>query len=262
LAWNTANLSNFNGFDMFDIPANSISLWISPGKGMLLFSPLLLLSLLSWPRFAKTNSRLSVSIITTICAYTFFYAANFAWHGSPWCWGPRYLVPIVPLLMLPLSELQFSSNRIRLLVFPLVIISILIQLLAVSVDYRRYLLTVYDRNPSAFILETIIYEPKLSPILGQVGAFREVFANLEDPRPLQLYIAPGPWTSEKRPASIKMMLEASVDLNSFNFWWARFSHITGDPELKKSWITFGVLAVIMNIFLVWKIWFHIRLAGG
>ncbi len=264
LAWQIANptLANQTGFNIFDIPANSISLWISPGKGMLLFSPLLLLSLIAWPSFMRKNARLSASIATVSLTYTFFYAANFAWHGSPWCWGPRYLVPIIPLLILALSELEIRSIKKRLLVFPILIISILTQILAISVDYRRYLITIYENTPSAFESNDIIYEPSLSPLLGQARAFQEVFAKIGSRNPLHLYISPGPWTSEERPASNKMMLESSLDYNSLNFWWVRLANIASNQTVKSIWIMIGIIAIISNIFILWKIWLHIRLADG
>ena len=264
LAWQIANpnLAIQTGFNFFDIPANATSLWVSPGKGMLLFSPLLLLSLIAWPSFMRKNPRLSVSIATVSLTYTFFYAANFAWHGSPWCWGPRYLVPIIPLLILVLSELNIRSNKMRLFVFPILIISILTQMLAISVDYRRYLITIYENTPSAFESNDIIYKPSLSPLLGQARALQEVLAKIKSKIPLHLYISPGPWTSEGRPASNKMMLESSLDYNSLNFWWVRLANITSNQTAKSFWIMIGIIAITSNIFIFWKIWLHIRLADG
>lgn len=264
LAWQIANpnLAIQTGFNIYDIPANATSLWISPGKGMLLFSPLLLLSLIAWPSFMRKNPRLSASIATVSLTYTFFYAANFAWHGSPWCWGPRYLVPIVPLLIIVLCELNIRSNKKRLLVFSILIISILTQMLAISVDYRRYLITIYENTPSAFESNDILYEPRLSPLLGQTRAFQEVLAKIESKNPLYLYISPGPWTSEERPASNKMMLDSSLDYNSLNFWWVRLANIASNQTVKFFWIMIGVIAIISNIFIFRRIWLHIRLADG
>jgi hypothetical protein len=135
-------------------------------------------------------------------------------------------------------------------------------MLAISVDYRRYLITINKNTPSAFESNNIIYEPRLSPLLGQARALQEVLAKIGSKNSLHLYISPGPWTSEERPASNKMMLESSLDYNSLNFWWVRLANMASNQTVKFFWIMFGVITIISNIFIFRKIWLHIRLTDG
>jgi hypothetical protein len=101
-AWLIANpdLAQRPPFEVSRIPSHLFGLWFSPGKGMLLYSPVLLL-LAAIVAIGPERIRLAVGMITIISVYSLFYAANFAWHGSVWCWGPRYLIPtLVPMILL------------------------------------------------------------------------------------------------------------------------------------------------------------------
>jgi hypothetical protein len=101
-AWLTANpeMAQNSFFTVSHIPAHLFGLWFSFGKGMLLYSPVLLL-LAPMVAIGRERLRLVVAMMTIVGLYSLFYAANFGWHGSEWCWGPRYLIPtLVPIILL------------------------------------------------------------------------------------------------------------------------------------------------------------------
>ncbi len=81
-------------------------LFLSPGKSLFLYVPLFLLLPWLWWRF-----RLHPAVAHTIFLASFSYVGMLAlWYGSSggWAWGPRLLVPLVPLwsvLLLPLPAL-------------------------------------------------------------------------------------------------------------------------------------------------------------
>ncbi len=77
-------------------------LLISPGKGLVLFSPIVLLGLLSFGPFARRAPRLALLVAVLAVEHVAFYARVPQWDGGT-CWGPRYLDFIVPLLVLPLA---------------------------------------------------------------------------------------------------------------------------------------------------------------
>ena len=77
-------------------------LLISPGKGLFLFSPIVILGLLSFWPFARRAPRLAVLVAALAVEHVAFYARVPQWDGGT-CWGPRYLDFIVPLLVLPLA---------------------------------------------------------------------------------------------------------------------------------------------------------------
>ncbi|MDM8527951.1 hypothetical protein QUF58_07010 [Anaerolineales bacterium HSG24] len=68
---------------------------ISPGRGLFLYCPILLLSIVGlrpfWRRF-PAESLLAVSIIGL---HLLLYGKWFMWHGG-YAWGPRFLIPTLP----------------------------------------------------------------------------------------------------------------------------------------------------------------------
>jgi hypothetical protein len=77
------------------------NLLVSPGKGLLWYVPLLLLVPFGATRFYRCVPSLAWLIAALSMASLLFYGTVQYWHGDP-AWGPRYLFPLVPLLILPL----------------------------------------------------------------------------------------------------------------------------------------------------------------
>lgn len=177
-----------------------------------------------------------------VLAYTILYAKNWAWHGSPWCWGPRYLVPIVPLLMLGFPRLTAWPARYRSVALSLIVISGVIQLFALSIDYRRSLIQLHTTEPEAFENGDVLFSPLYSPLLLQPLA---VLAVLHSPGAnLQPFVADGPWLNHARPASQNIMLEQSVDLNSVNVWWVRMRHLPVSDSIKRTTNAFMLVWIL------------------
>jgi hypothetical protein len=87
------------------------SLWIyvlSPGKGVFWYSPPLLAALLAWPAFFRKDRHLALGIALMIAGYVLVVGR---WQNlGGWCWGPRHLFQITPLLLLPLPLLLRSGQ--------------------------------------------------------------------------------------------------------------------------------------------------------
>ncbi|MDX1524435.1 MAG: hypothetical protein R3264_22585, partial [Anaerolineae bacterium] len=79
-------------------------LLLSPGRGLFLYAPLTILLFFG---IRPARRRLSFAyfwMIAALCLfYWLFYGSWFAWGGT-WGWGPRFLLPILPLLMLFVAE--------------------------------------------------------------------------------------------------------------------------------------------------------------
>ncbi len=85
-------------------------LTISPGKGLLLFSPAVVLALFAWRGFHRRFPALSWTIGGAATTRLLFIAARSDWHGG-FCLGPRYLVTMLPFLLLPLGVLAGDAWR-------------------------------------------------------------------------------------------------------------------------------------------------------
>jgi len=117
------------------------NLLVSPGKGLLWYTPAVFALALAlrpfWRRFPLPSL-----LFGLICAvYLAFYANVVYWHGDP-AWGPRYLYPLLPYLVLPLGEVfrRWREYRLRVrgAVVGVLAASFLVQLAGVTVSYWRY----------------------------------------------------------------------------------------------------------------------------
>lgn len=125
----------------FTLPIHKglIGLLISPARGLLFYSPVLLLALFGYVK-AFRKHKYEFSLITALVAiYLIFYSMWRAWHAG-WSWGPRYLVPILPLMCIPMAATWEHVNRRqfilgRAMVLLLVTISVTIQLIGVAGNY-------------------------------------------------------------------------------------------------------------------------------
>lgn len=95
-------------------------LLFSRGRGIFLFAPIVLFGLLGLSRLATFNKALALTIASTAVVNLLIYAS----FGDPWGgweFGPRYLIPSMSILAIPLASTIESHNRYRFkLVFWLV----------------------------------------------------------------------------------------------------------------------------------------------
>jgi hypothetical protein len=69
--------------------------------------------------------------------------------------------------------------------------------------------------------QQVLFDPRYSPLFGQITALRAVLSQmlLRRRSGLDLFIPEGPWRNEARTASNKRMLSQSIDLNTLHLWW-------------------------------------------
>lgn len=77
-------------------------LLLSSGKGLLLFSPAVILALPGWRGFYKKHSTLSILLAGAIIFRIFFISSYDDWHAG-FCLGPRYLLMCMPFMILPVG---------------------------------------------------------------------------------------------------------------------------------------------------------------
>lgn len=77
-------------------------LFLDDEHGLLIVAPAAALPLLAWPRFARTGGRPALLALAGGTAYLLLMALWLEWHGG-FCYGPRLIVPVLPLLFLALA---------------------------------------------------------------------------------------------------------------------------------------------------------------
>lgn len=110
---------------------------VSPGRGVLWYAPLVLLAVVGF-RAAWRRNRVVTGVAAVIFLARPLFYASWAWDGG-WTWGPRFLVPAMPALLVGAVEVvrHFASwpRSARLLVIVVAVISVSVQVVGVSTDY-------------------------------------------------------------------------------------------------------------------------------
>ena len=205
------------GRDMFSgelIPA-LYGYLLSPGKSLFLYSPPLVLGVIGLRTAWQRRRGETAFLLGTMAVVMLVSGKYLIWHGG-YSWGPRYLVPLTPLLLLlanPWLAEALARGRIwlRRAAFALLVTSgCVVQLLGAALyadHYVRVLVTVQEQVGngawSRDFLPDGYYVPQFSPIVGHWWLLRH-------------YVEGDP--DLNRDAPWKLLLPARIDLAPH---WAR-----------------------------------------
>lgn len=202
-------------------------LLFSPGKGVFLYTPLLLLAVGALPLFFQKHRRLAWLVTLWWLAFLAFYAPYNFWTGGV-NWGPRFLLPLLPVSLLPLAVL-LHQPKIRLawpLFVTLFALGVLIQLPAVLVDHVRYLEQQRDTGDERFYDRTL-YQPADSPIAHQWASALKVLGEAVQPerravaaQVIQQMPLPPADSLPNRQSAQRVLQTQFIRLNLPALWWA------------------------------------------
>jgi len=123
------------------IPSGLIGLLLSPGKGVVWFSPVLGLAIIAMTRTWPAHRRHYAIVLAVITPPLLFYARFLSWAGD-YAWGPRYLVYALAPALLPLAPwfATAGGRARRWFVRTVVAISVAIQLLGAAIFWDNWIL--------------------------------------------------------------------------------------------------------------------------
>lgn len=87
----------------------TLGLLFSLDKSIFLYSPPIILGLVGWWRWLRVHPRDALFVLALVLVEFIPVTWRWDWAGGTW-WGPRYLVQIMPLFVLPIGFL-FNSDR-------------------------------------------------------------------------------------------------------------------------------------------------------
>ena len=147
-------------------------LLFSPLRGLFIYSPLLSLAIPGWFKLRKLHPQEAWLSLGLVGVTVFLFSA---WtSGEGLSWGSRFLVPVVPFLMLALApiveDFPHFPGGARLAILILALISIGIQILGVAINPWVYLNQLQTQFGGEFFLErtAALTDFSTSQIWGQL----------------------------------------------------------------------------------------------
>jgi hypothetical protein len=144
---------------------------LSSGKSIFLYAPLGFAALWGFGGLARHHRAEAVTAGAIVAVNAIFHAKFASWAGEG-SWGPRYLVPCLPFLILPAAELWQSGRRARRLACALALgLGILVQAGGTAIYFGSYMRELgeypYDRNFSdPLFMVRSHFVPNDTPVVG------------------------------------------------------------------------------------------------
>jgi hypothetical protein len=168
-----------------------IGLLVSPGVGLVFYFPLAILLPLGAKYMYKENRALFF-LCTYIIVANWIYVGTLSFGSEPiaWsggvAWGPRYLIPILPFIMIILGNIFFHLNRkvLKLFVIGLCAAGFYVNLTGILIWFQYGLVYGWDRGglgnyPNS--LEIMAWSPLYSPIVLHTKALMTNYVSQIDP---------------------------------------------------------------------------------
>ncbi len=174
---------------------------LSPGKGLIWYCPIVVLAVLAAPAFYRARRATCLLALSVGAISLLPYVLVNDWYGGD-AWGPRFVMPVLPLLLLPLLELRSlisTSVLNKAGAIALTAVSVCVQLAGLLVSYNERLTLAARKGFGT----SIFWNPMHSPLLDQVGT-------------LITYLATPAAASHPVP-----------ETQSFDVWWLDLWRIDG-----------------------------------
>lgn len=118
-----------SGFTLNNIATVVYGMLLSPGKGLIFYTPVIIAAWWGLARWTQTRRLLAWLCAVVPLSMIVAYGNNSMWYGGQ-IWGPRFLVPVLPLMLLPLIEVV--NRRV---VWVLIVVSVVLQIGPVTADW-------------------------------------------------------------------------------------------------------------------------------
>ncbi len=141
--------------------------FISPGKSIFLFSPVLVLALIGLVRHPKTAWPAWLYLILLVTGQALYYDDDWWGHIN---WGLRFILPAIPPLVISIAPVvadwyHFTSGRMALT--GIGIISALVQIVGILPQKTDYYVDLYAASPAVTDFEAL-WIPKYSALAWHV----------------------------------------------------------------------------------------------
>lgn len=222
--WETGRYDHYGHF--VDPLPGLVGQLVGPGRSILLYSPALVVALWGWRRALRHRRAAALVVLAVFVTRWAFVSTRSDWWGG-WGIGPRYLLPMVPLLLLPLAEvlddLRHAGRGRRLTVAAALLACVAIELhLSLHSIFEWMLRLTTTGTPQMDYLTRSHWIPSTSPLVGFFSLPLDVLG-VQAWR-LAQHGHPGPWRITL--ALIAVGLASAAYLA----WWLRRSPPARPPR--------------------------------
>ncbi len=151
-------------------------LLLSPFRGLVWFSPVVLAVIPGYRRFRRAHGREAYTYLALFLLYLLFYSTWWSWSGE-FTWGPRFLLPVLPLLLVMLAPLWERWPPPRWLV-GLGGLSLGVQFLAVAADFTLAETVLEMEFGEPKFAAAVLFDPRWSPVVLQAKHLAQGFWDL------------------------------------------------------------------------------------
>jgi hypothetical protein len=178
------------------------SILVDPSRGIIWFIPVVIGAVLLWPRFLR-RARAEALLAAALFGVAWLEHANlFTGWDAGWTWGPRFMIPVLPFILLPLCTLSPATFVSRLAMPILAVAGVAANIGPVFVNYSRY-----------FYASSAGLSPGRWPQWYLDNAALGVIGNALFGR------VPSGRISELAPSGNRAIVEGAASLNAPDFWW-------------------------------------------
>lgn len=124
-----------------------LALLVSPGRSLWWTSPVLIGGLLGWRRFRDRVPAAAWFCVAIVGTRLLFVATRSDWWGG-WALGPRFLVPMLPFALIPITAAwDAGGRRLRGALLALLVASIALQAHLAQHSIFEWMLVLYTNTP-------------------------------------------------------------------------------------------------------------------
>jgi hypothetical protein len=220
-------------------------LLVSPGRGLFVFCPVLILGAFGIRRVWRRDRPLGWLAVLMFVGYVVLYATFVEWHGA-WCWGPRFVTVVLPFLSVFVAGFFDGvwprlGPLLRGAAFAVVGVSVAVQVLSVAVSPVRAFVRHRAMERAGFEVERF-WTLRHAQIVTQLGTLRHVVEMTATRRPGEFVVG--------KDLDDREAVDRLYGLNSFDVWWVKVTRLGVSPWLSATWAA-GLLAVLLVV--AWRL---------
>jgi hypothetical protein len=210
------------GVERFDAPfvPGAVKLLFSPSYGLLLFWPASVLAVLGLRKQWQAERALTALVVGVFLGLICLYSSWWAFSGFGW--GPRFLIPAVPLLaLLTVPVISARHRAARVLTLACMLSGLAVQAVASTTNHwQQVIFGVYREIDCGDYAEKCIDDPRVAPLRVAWWRIHGAVVRARNPGRFDTYVEGSPWAPTYPWRWPETVAERQRRNTGFDFWAA------------------------------------------